>query len=68
VQTRSSLIDIRAEAEVLEISKRENGRASKIEDLAGRGILDVRSLREIGVNGVPLEKLELFLDTLFDRH
>jgi cell division control protein 6 len=67
----SSLMDIRAEAEVLEISKRKKGLASKIEDLvqdlADRGILEVRSLREIGINGVPLEKLESFLDTLFDR-
>jgi hypothetical protein len=29
--------------------------------------LEIRSLREIGINGIPLDKLQAFLYLLFDR-
>jgi hypothetical protein len=38
-----------------------------VQDLSDRGILDIHSLKEIGINGVPAEKLESFLDGLFQR-
>ena len=29
--------------------------------------MNIRSLSEIGINGVPIEKLESFLESLFDK-
>jgi cell division control protein 6 len=39
----------------------------RIQDLWDRQIIDVRSLLEIGVSGVPLEDLDKFLDGLIER-
>ena len=65
-----SLKEIREQALILEKS-RGTKLVEKLEDytqdLADRGILDIRSLNEISINGVPPEKLEAFLETLFGK-
>jgi archaeal cell division control protein 6 len=66
-----TLKEIREEVEILERTKNKPGLTNEIEDilqdLSDRGILEIRSLREVGINGVPLEKLNVFLNVLFRR-
>jgi len=38
-----------------------------LQDLHDRRIIEIRSLKEIGVSGAPAENLERFLDSLFNR-
>jgi cell division control protein 6 len=38
-----------------------------VQDLCDRGIIDIKSLREIGISGVALEDLHRFLNTLITR-
>lgn len=38
-----------------------------LQDLHDRRIIEIQSLKEIGISGVPTEKLEHFLDTLLKR-
>ncbi len=38
-----------------------------LEDLADRGIVDVKSLTEVGISGAPVEELSAFLDDLISR-
>ncbi|MGD0330415.1 MAG: AAA family ATPase [Nitrososphaeria archaeon] len=38
-----------------------------LQDLHDRRIIEIRSLKEIGISGVPTENLGLFLDSLFNR-
>lgn len=38
-----------------------------VQDLADRGIVDVKSLTEVGISGAPVEKLSAFLDDLISR-
>ena len=66
-----TLKEIREEVENVEKKHNKEGLADQLEellqDLSDRGILEIRSLMEIGINGVPLDKLHLFLDALFKR-
>ncbi len=67
----SSLKEIREEAEVLEKLHKSETLVENLEellqDLSDRGIVEIRSLTEIGINGVPVDKLQAFLDSLFER-
>jgi cell division control protein 6 len=67
----STLKEIREEAETLERSRGGEGIAEDLEellqDLCDRGIVEIRSLTEIGISGVPVDKLQAFLDSLFSR-
>ena len=38
-----------------------------VQDLCDRGIIDIKSLLEIGISGVALEDLSSFLTSLFTR-
>jgi hypothetical protein len=38
-----------------------------VDDLQDRGIVEIRSLKSIGLNGVPAESLEQFLENLMTR-
>lgn len=38
-----------------------------IQDLSDRGLVEIRSLKEIGIRGAPTENLEKYLDTLLKR-
>jgi hypothetical protein len=38
-----------------------------IQDLSDRRIIEMESLREIGIKGAPTENLETYLDSLFKR-
>jgi cell division control protein 6 len=38
-----------------------------VQDLCDRGLVEIRSLREIGISGAPSENLEKYLDTLLRR-
>jgi hypothetical protein len=64
-----SLKEIREQAAILE-KTRGVKLVENLEDylqyLSDRGILDIRSLNEIGINGVPAEDLESFLESLLD--
>jgi hypothetical protein len=38
-----------------------------VQDLSDRGLVEIRSLKEIGISGAPTENLEKYLDTLLKR-
>jgi hypothetical protein len=66
----SSLKEVREQAEILEKTRGANlveNLEDYVQNLSDRGILEIRSLNEIGINGVPAENLESFLESLFDR-
>lgn len=64
------LKDIREETENIEKNhdvKLTENLEDYLQELSDRRIVDIRSLNEIGINGVPAEKLEPFLDSLLER-
>jgi cell division control protein 6 len=73
--TYCSFKDIKAEAEVLERKKARSFHGSSVsdhldellQDLVDRGIVQMQSFREIGIQGAPLDSLHRLLVSVFDR-
>ena len=68
--TYVSLKEIRKESEAIEKThamKLVDSLEDYLQELSDRRIVDIRSLNEIGINGVSSEGLESFLDALFER-
>jgi Cdc6-like AAA superfamily ATPase len=65
----ASMKEVRLNGQVLaeEMKLKQIDLDDYVQDLSDRGLVEIRSLKEIGISGAPTENLEKYLDTLLKR-